>query len=83
MSIILSQIEDRKARIMAEGFNPIIIVITKAKLAEVAEYFNSFNLSNINVVALETATLLGLRVVIDDRVKDFQVIDDRSWVYQK
>lgn len=91
---ILEKIQELKHMCMAKGRTPIILLMNKQHYAEIEQLLNNLRRFPVSGPAINEATtavvstllaveeLLDLEVVINDKVTDFMLVDDRHWYEQ-
>ena len=84
---ILGKIQELKAMCMQAGRTPIILLINKEHYGEIQHVLSrvrSFRVSGPGIDATKLVEeVLDLNVIINDKITDFVVVDDRHWYEQK
>jgi hypothetical protein len=78
--MVLKQIMESKTRSKESGHKPVLLIINGKTLRElIKEIEDSTPYARIT----RAETVVGLEVIVSDKIPDFQVIDDRPWTSQK
>ena len=76
---ILGAIQTNMASSIQAGFNPKIVLIHPALYGRLIQQLDAKRYFPNN----SFETILGLKCHVTTLVKDFVIVDDRSWVHQK
>jgi hypothetical protein len=72
---------ENKRRSEESGFKPVLLIINKKTLEKLNKELESQVPSCVQFYTC--SSILGLEVIVSDRIPDFQVIDNRPWTSQK
>jgi len=82
MDEIIAQIREGLRLCRVANGKPVLVLINPHTLAILME--QEFGLDKLFFHGLEEAkTVFGIEIIETDKVKDFFVVDDRSWAEQK
>ena len=80
---MFEQITENKVRSEESGHKPVLLIISKKTLKKLNKEIESQMPWPSYARVTRVETIMGLEVIVSDRIPDFQVIDNRSWTSQK